>query len=84
MLQCGHMGFYSTTSCCVLPRGHAGDHKYGMPAAKPSELELEAADRIERLEASMREVAIPSLKYCEDKYGHDDQARLNLEACLES
>lgn len=40
--------------------------------------------RIERLEGSLREVAIPSLKYCEDKYGHDDQARLNLEACLES
>lgn len=26
------------------------------------------------------EVAISSLKYCEEKYGHDDMARLNVEA----
>jgi hypothetical protein len=30
----------------------------------------------------IREVAIPSLRYCEEKYGHDDQARLNLEAAI--
>lgn len=33
---------------------------------------------------SLREVAIHSLRYCEEKYGHDDQARLNLEATLET
>lgn len=34
------------------------------------------------LAGPIREVAIPSLRYCEEKYGHDDQARLNLEAAL--
>lgn len=30
----------------------------------------------------LQEIAIPSLKHCEEKYGHDDAARLNLEAGL--
>lgn len=34
------------------------------------------------LVGSIRDVAIPSLAYCEEKYGHDDQARLNLEAAI--
>lgn len=32
---------------------------------------------------ALTEVAIPSLLYCERKYDHDDQARLNLEAAVE-
>lgn len=39
---------------------------------------LQGADLTE----AIREVAIPSLRYCEEKYGHDDQARLNLEAAI--
>ncbi len=31
---------------------------------------------------AIKQIAIPSLKYCEDKYGHDNMARLNLEAAL--
>lgn len=31
---------------------------------------------------AIREIAVPSLKYCEEKYGHDNQARLNLEASI--
>lgn len=34
----------------------------------------------EEMRALLTEIAIPSLQYCEEKYGHDDQARLNLEA----
>ena len=34
------------------------------------------------LATSMEEVAIYSLRYCEEKYGHDAQARLNCEAAL--
>lgn len=37
----------------------------------------------ERLIDAIRDVAIRSLRYCEEKYDHDDQARLNLEALLE-
>jgi hypothetical protein len=36
----------------------------------------------EEMRAMLTEMAIPSLKYCEDKYGYDDQVRLNLEAGL--
>lgn len=36
----------------------------------------------DKLVAALCEVAIPSLRYCEEKYGYDDQARLNLEAVL--
>lgn len=32
--------------------------------------------------AALKDVAIPSLKYCEEKYGHDNMARLNLEAAI--
>lgn len=32
--------------------------------------------------ASVEEVAITSLRYCEEKYDHDDQARLNVEAAV--
>lgn len=38
----------------------------------------------ERLLEAIKEVAIRSLRYCEQKYDHDDQARLNLEALVES
>lgn len=31
---------------------------------------------------SIQEVAIPSLRWCEERYGHDDQARLNMEAAI--
>jgi uncharacterized protein YbaR (Trm112 family) len=31
---------------------------------------------------AIQEIAVPSLKYCEEQYGHDDQARLNLEAAI--
>ena len=31
----------------------------------------------------IEQVAIPSLKYCEEKYGHDNMARLNIEATLQ-
>jgi hypothetical protein len=31
---------------------------------------------------AIQEIAIPSLKHCEEKYGHDDQARVNLEAAI--
>lgn len=31
---------------------------------------------------AIAEIAIPSLRHCEEKYGHDDQARLNLEAVI--
>lgn len=37
----------------------------------------------DRLRQALVEVAIPSLRYCEQKYDHDDQAQLNLEAALE-
>lgn len=43
--------------------------------------ELRAERR--RLIDAIRDVAIRSLRYCEEKYDHDDQARLNLEALLE-
>lgn len=36
--------------------------------------------RVKELEEAIFEVAIPSLKHCEKKHGHDNQARLNLEA----
>lgn len=36
----------------------------------------------DRLRRALVEVAIPSLRYCEQKYDHDNQARLNLEAAL--
>lgn len=36
-----------------------------------------------KLVQAIEEVAIPSLRYCEEKYDHDDQARLNLEAAVE-
>ena len=38
------------------------------------------AAEVERLRALIGEVAIPSLAYCEERYGLDNQARLNLEA----
>lgn len=31
---------------------------------------------------ALTEIAIPSLKYCEKRYGHDDQARVNIEAAI--
>ena len=40
---------------------------------------VQAAGELRNL---LTEIAIPSLKYCEDKFGHDDMARLNLEAGL--
>lgn len=30
------------------------------------------------------DMAISSLKYCEDKYGYDDQARLNIETGIKN
>ena len=36
----------------------------------------------ESLRKAIEEIAIPSLRYCETKYGHDDMARVNLEAVL--
>lgn len=47
------------------------------PSSAPVSLESRAAAD---LRALITEIAIPSLHYCEEKYGHDDQARLNLEA----
>lgn len=38
-----------------------------------------AAATAELMKRSICEVAIPSLRYCEQKHGHDDQARLSLE-----
>lgn len=38
---------------------------------------------VDRLKAVLREVAIPSLRYCEQKFDYDDQARLNCEAALD-
>lgn len=38
--------------------------------------------QIDRLVEAIRDVAVHSLRYCEERYGHDDQARLNLEALL--
>ncbi|MGW6499382.1 hypothetical protein [Nonomuraea angiospora] len=38
---------------------------------------------IARLRDGIEDVAIRSLRYCEDRYGHDDQARLNLRALLD-
>jgi hypothetical protein len=35
-----------------------------------------------RLRDAIQDVAIRSLQYCENRYGHDDQARLNLQALL--
>lgn len=40
--------------------------------------------RVDELEQSLRDVAIPTLKHCEEKFGLDDQARLNCEAALGS
>lgn len=40
------------------------------------------AQAAEELRALLTEIAIPSLKYCEDKFGHDNMARVNLEAGL--
>lgn len=37
---------------------------------------------VKRLRDALADVAIPSLKYCEAKYGHDDHARLSCEAAL--
>lgn len=31
---------------------------------------------------AIMQIAIPSLKYCEEKYGYDNIARLNLEALI--
>jgi hypothetical protein len=39
--------------------------------------------RLEDLQEVLRDVAIPSLAYCEVRYGHDEQARLNCEAALQ-
>lgn len=42
----------------------------------------EAHVEIMELRSALVDIAIPSLKYCEKKYGHDDQARLNLVAAV--
>ena len=56
-----------------------GDPKYEPPriAASPT-----ASFDVLAVVRALTEVAIPSLKYCEDKYGHDDMARMNCEALL--
>jgi hypothetical protein len=43
-------------------------------------LELQMQNKA--LTDALRDIAIPSLAYCERKYGHDNAARLNCEAAL--
>lgn len=43
---------------------------------------LEERERQTHAINAIQEVAIPSLLFCEERYGHDDQARLNLEAAI--
>lgn len=50
--------------------------------AKVVERRNNLLEQREQLMGAIRDVAIRSLLYCEQKYGHDDQARLNLEALL--
>jgi hypothetical protein len=45
-------------------------------------VEYVPADQLAGVVEALRDVAIPSLAYCEQKYGYDDQARLNCEATL--
>jgi hypothetical protein len=52
--------------------------------ATSTEFEYLNRSEVEPLIEAVRDVAISSLRYCELKYGHDDQARLNLEAISES
>jgi hypothetical protein len=52
-----------------------------MPVTPPQEM-TRRYNAYPRLVEALRDVAIVSLRYCEKKYGHDDQARLNLEALL--
>lgn len=58
----------------------AGAHRLG-PKLKLENEKLK--QYILSLETSIRDIAIHSLWYCEEKYGHDDFARINLEAALE-
>lgn len=39
----------------------------------------DAANRIEQLESAL-DFAIEGLRYCEERYGYDDQRRLNVES----
>lgn len=43
---------------------------------------LQLIEQRNRLIDAIQDVAIRSLKYCEQRYDHDNQARLNLEALL--
>lgn len=51
--------------------------------AHEAELAEGAEEALARQLVSVIEgVAIPSLRYCEEKHGYDDQARLNVEAAV--
>jgi hypothetical protein len=43
---CGSQGF-AGPSCCILPPGHEGEHKYGVPMAKT---QRQCAEAIRNLE----------------------------------
>jgi hypothetical protein len=43
----------------------------------------QAEATIARLREAIEQVAIPSLRHCEERYGHDNAARLNLQALLD-
>jgi hypothetical protein len=85
--------FETNEPCNPAEHRHRGAHGGAvevMPVAeheeKLGEVERqrdEAETAVANLKGSIEEVAVTSLRYCEERYGHDDQARLNLEAGLQ-
>ena len=76
-------------TCLVMTRPHVGGDvaDFIRGVQKQADAALDNASTTASFDVlavvrALTEVAIPSLKYCEDKYGHDDMARINCEVLL--